>query len=142
MDYREIISKLVKIEGLSEEEIYGLVAIPPERDKGDYCLPCFKLAKLLKKPPQVIAAELAEGLELPPAFSKAEAVGGYLNFFLIKELFIRDTLEEILSAEEYGRSGEGAGRVVCIDYSSINIAKPFHRPPFHHRNRRGAVQDI
>jgi len=126
MDYREIISKLVKIEGLSEEEIYGLVAIPPERDKGDYCLPCFKLAKLLKKPPQVIAAELAEGLELPPAFSKAEAVGGYLNFFLIKELFIRDTLEEILSAEEYGRSGEGAGRVVCIDYSSINIAKPFH----------------
>ncbi len=126
MDYKEIISNLIKIEGVSKEEIYGLVAIPPEKDKGDFCLPCFKLAKVLKKPPQAIAGELAASLELPPCFSKAEAVAGYLNFFLNKELFIKDTLGEILSAAEYGKSNEGANKVICIDYSSINIAKPFH----------------
>lgn len=126
MDYRDIISKLVKIDGLSQREIYDLVAVPPERDKGDYCLPCFKLSKVLRKPPAAIASELAGSLELPPAISKAEAVNGYLNFFINKELFIKDTLKEILLTESYGRSDEGEGRVICIDYSSINIAKPFH----------------
>lgn len=126
MDYREIISELVKVEGISQRELYDLIEVPPERDKGDYALPCFKLAKLLRKPPAMIASELAKSLSLPPAITRVEAVGGYLNFFLNKELFISDTLAEVLSCERYGSSDEGQGKVVCIDYSSINIAKPFH----------------
>lgn len=126
MDYREIISKLICIEGMSQREIYDLVTVPPERDKGDYCLPCFKLSKLLRKPPAAIANELAGSLTLPKEISKVEALNGYLNFFVDKELFIKDTLDEILSSDSYGKSCEGEGRVICIDYSSINIAKPFH----------------
>lgn len=127
MNYIEEISKLIKIEGIGEEEIASLLTVPPERDLGDYALPCFRFAKALRKPPVKIAEELAAEIAGAPFLKDVRAVNGYLNFFIDRNDFTQNTLREILSAGvSYGESGEGAGRTICIDYSSINIAKPFH----------------
>ena len=127
MNYIEEISKLIKIEGIGEEEIASLLTVPPERDLGDYALPCFRFAKALRKPPVKIAEELAAEIAGAPFLKDVRAVNGYLNFFIDRNDYTQKTLREILSAGvSYGESGEGAGRTICIDYSSINIAKPFH----------------
>lgn len=127
MNYIEEISKLIKIEGIGEEEIASWLTVPPERDLGDYALPCFRFAKALKKPPVKIAEELAAEIAGAPFLKDVRAVNGYLNFFIDRNDFTQKTLREILSAGvSYGESDEGAGRTICIDYSSINIAKPFH----------------
>lgn len=127
MNYIEEISKLIKIEGIGEEEIASWLTVPPERDLGDYALPCFRFAKALKKPPVKIAEELAAEIAGAPFLKDVRAVNGYLNFFIDRNDFTQKTLREILSAGvSYGESGEGAGKTICIDYSSINIAKPFH----------------
>ncbi len=127
MNYIEEISKLIKIEGIGEEEIASWLTVPPERDLGDYALPCFRFAKALRKPPVKIAEELAAEIAGAPFLKDVRAVNGYLNFFIDRNDFTQKTLREILSAGvSYGESDEGAGRTICIDYSSINIAKPFH----------------
>ncbi len=127
MNYIEEISKLIKIEGIGEEEIASWLTVPPERDLGDYALPCFRFAKALRKPPVKIAEELAAEIAGAPFLKDVRAVNGYLNFFIDRNDFTQKTLREILSAGvSYGESGEGAGKTICIDYSSINIAKPFH----------------
>ncbi len=100
---------------------------PPNNELGDYAFPCFRLSKTMRKAPNLIAAELVTSLSLPAGFSRAEAVGGYVNFFVSKVDYAKAVLDRVLEAgERYGSSDEGAGRNVCIDYSSINIAKPFH----------------
>ena len=127
MDYKRYISEKLKIEGMSAEEIYGLIALPPTSDMGDYALPCFKLAKILRKSPVAIAETLKENFPIDEVISEASAVNGYLNFKVDKTSLTRQVLDRIFSeGDAYGASDEGAGKTICIDYSSINIAKPFH----------------
>ena len=127
MDYKKYISEKLAAEGISAEEIYSSIALPPDPSMGDYALPCFKFAKVLRKSPAVIAQTLAQSFPADGVIERAEAVNGYLNFTINKGALARETIDGVLAAgERYGSSAEGAGRTVCIDYSSVNIAKPFH----------------
>ncbi|MBQ8081196.1 MAG: arginine--tRNA ligase [Clostridia bacterium] len=108
------------------EDLSGLLEVPPDKKMGDYAFPCFRLSKPLRKAPPMIAQALAEAFDEPET-ARAEAVNGYLNFFLNRGNFAAETLSAILAApERWGSSEEGKGRTVCMDYSSINIAKRFH----------------
>ena len=108
------------------EEIRGLLAIPPDPAMGDYAFPVFRLAKALRMAPPKIALALADAWHADDV-ARAEALNGYLNFFLNRVNFAKDALNTVLSAgEKYGASDMGAGKTVCLDYSSINIAKRFH----------------
>ena len=127
MDYKKYISEKIKVEGISSEEIYESIALPPNLEMGDYALPCFKFAKVLRKSPVMIAESLQSTIETDEVISEVTAVNGYLNFKINKNGFVRATLDKILTEKDgYGSSKEGDGKTVCIDYSSINIAKPFH----------------
>jgi len=113
---------------LPEEEIKGHISTPPKPEMGDYALPCFPFSKRLKKDPKKIAAELAEKIELSPTpFKSAEAAGPYLNFKLDDAELAKTVLEAIFREQDrFGTSEVGAGYKVIVDYSSPNIAKPFH----------------
>lgn len=111
---------------LSADEIAGLLELPPDSAMGDYAFPCFKLARSLRKAPPMIAGELVKVINAD-FLSRVEAVGGYLNFFIDKALYASSVISEVLDkGEKYGSSDMGAGKTICIDYSSINIAKRFH----------------
>ena len=127
MDYKKYIAGKIKVDGVSEEEIYSSIALPPNSQMGDYALPCFKFAKVLRKSPVVIASELAAQISPDEVLSEITAVNGYLNFKINKVGLTREVLSEIeTKGERYGSSDMGRGRTICIDYSSVNIAKPFH----------------
>ncbi len=127
MDYKTYIAQRVTAEGVSQEEIVEAIAVPPDPALGDYALPCFKFAKILRRPPAAIAAELAERYPTDGVVCEANAAGGYLNFRIDRTGLARETVRAVLSErEEYGASDVGKGKTVCIDYSSVNIAKPFH----------------
>ena len=133
MDYKKYIAEKLNIEGITAEELYDMIALPPNLEMGDYALPCFKLAKLMRKSPVMIAEQLKQSIMSDEAImsdrvlKEVSAVNGYLNFTINKTDFVRATLDKILSEKDkYGASNEGEGKTVCIDYSSINIAKPFH----------------
>lgn len=127
MDYKNYIAEKIKIDGVSREEIYSSVALPPNSEMGDYALPCFKFAKILRKSPAVIAEELKSGFATDGVISEVSAVNGYLNFKVNKAELAKQVLGEIFEkGDKYGSSECGKGKTVCIDYSSVNIAKPFH----------------
>ena len=129
MDFKKIIAKNLKIEGVTEEEIVSSLAPTPDEKCGDVCLPCFKFAKALRKAPQMIATDLKNALDASGCalIGKTEIAGGYLNIFYNREEVVRLTVAEL---NEKGGSAykqkEANGKTVTIDYSSINIAKPFH----------------
>ena len=132
MDYKKYIADLISIDGVSVEEIYDSIALPPNTEMGDYALPCFKFAKILRKSPVVIAEELKSAMSdkivmSDQVISEISAVNGYLNFKINKNGFVRAAMDKILSEKDaFGSSDIGQGKTICIDYSSINIAKPFH----------------
>lgn len=116
-----------KIEGLSLEEIVGLIETPPNSEMGDYAFPCFRLAKVFRKAPNMIAADLAESIEAKDAISKVEPAGGYVNFFVNKSQLAKNVINDVLTqGKKYGHSELGKDKTVVIDFSSPNIAKPFH----------------
>jgi arginyl-tRNA synthetase len=109
-----------------EGELRQAIEVPPSVQLGDYAFPCFPLAKILRKAPQAIAAELAAAFQPTPRVTEARAVGPYVNFFVDRAAYSRAALSTILEqGSDYGRSAEGYGKTVVIDYSSPNIAKPF-----------------
>ncbi|WP_311538090.1 arginine--tRNA ligase [uncultured Anaerococcus sp.] len=127
-DFKEIIAKKLEGEdiGLSSEEIKNLIEIPPQENMGDYSFPCFQLAKTLRKNPAQIAGELVEKLEIED-FAEIKNIGPYINFFLNREKFQNEVVNTILDKkEDFGKSDMGKGKTVVIDFSSVNIAKPFH----------------
>lgn len=129
IDFKNSIAEAIsKVADLDEAEITGYIEVPDNTSFGDYAFPCFKLAKQFKKAPQIIAQELKEKLVLnKEIIEKIEIVGGYLNFFINRQTLVRTVLEEIAyKKEEYGKQTIGEGKNIVIDYSSPNIAKPFH----------------
>ncbi len=127
-DKKQILASILQFDGVSKQELLEMITVPTDAKNGDYSLPCFRLAKTLRKSPVQIAGDAADRLTcLPPPFKKVEAVNGYLNFFVDGTLCAEKVLTEISEkGSEYGTSKEGEGKAICIDYSSINIAKPFH----------------
>ena len=128
MDFkRELAAEFSRVTALPEEELLQMIEVPPDSGMGDYALPCFKLAKSMRRAPQQIASDLARQIIHPEFISRVEVAGSYINFFVDKLYFAKCVLADALDAgERYGSSAEGSGKTVVIDYSSINIAKPFH----------------
>ena len=111
---------------LTCEEIAAMLELPPDKKMGDFALPCFRLAKTLRKGPPMIAGALA-GKCCCAEIDRVEVVGGYLNIFLSRSALAKNIVEAVLAKPgRWGSSEIGAGKTVCLDYSSINIAKRFH----------------
>ena len=128
-NYVEKIADLIapQVEGLEREEILDMIETPADSKMGDYAFPCFKLAKIFRKAPPIIAKGIAEAIQDDPIFEKVEQVNAYVNMFLSKEEFARDVVSEVIvKGDDFGSSDMGAERPVIVEYSSPNIAKPFH----------------
>ncbi|MBO5477602.1 MAG: arginine--tRNA ligase [Clostridia bacterium] len=109
------------------EEIESKIETPKDKKNGDFAYPCFNLAKVLRNSPINIANQIKENIEENENISKVEVVNGFLNFYLNSENIVNDVLKGIVEkGTEYGKSTEGNGINIIVEYSSPNIAKPFH----------------
>ncbi|MBU5294158.1 arginine--tRNA ligase [Anaerosalibacter bizertensis] len=129
MDFKNEVVKIISglDEKLDEKEIMSLIEVPPSYEMGDYAFPCFKLAKIFRKAPNLIAEEISNKIQENSYFEKIENVGPYVNFFIDRAVLAETVLEEIKDEKErYGSSNIGKDKTVIVEYSSPNIAKPFH----------------
>ena len=127
MDNKQLIaSELAKvIDSLDQSAISNLLEQPKSSDLGDIAFPAFSLAKVERKAPQAIAADIAEKID-PSHFEKVVATGPYVNFFLNKAKISDQVIKEVIKeGADYGQQNEGQGENITIDLSSPNIAKPF-----------------
>lgn len=129
IDFKKEIAEIIakNLEGLTEDEIKSMIEIPQDQSMGDYAFPCFRLAKTMRKAPNLIAAELAEKLQGEQLFSEVSPVNAYVNMFVSREEMMKSTVSEVLKEKEnFGRSDIGGNKKVIVEFSSPNIAKPFH----------------
>ena len=128
VNFKELIAeKIAAVTEIEKEEILGYIEIPPNDEMGDFAFPCFKLAKVLRKAPNMIAEDLKSKIEIDKNIVKIEIVGGYLNFYINKLLLAETVLNEINNKkDDFGKTEYGKGKNIIVEYSSPNIAKPFH----------------
>ena len=129
IDYKENIAEILSphIEGLDSRELRDMIEVPTDDKMGDYAFPCFRLAKILRKAPPVIAKELAAALQGESIFASVEPVNAYVNMFISREAFAESLVSDVIKeGDMFGHSDIGAGKRVIVEYSSPNIAKPFH----------------
>ena len=131
IDFKKIIAEkicnAINLDDINEENIYKYIEIPPNKDMGDYAFPCFNLAKTLRKAPPIIANENKEKIELDDNIENVQVIGGYLNFYINKLKLSEIVLNEINDkGVNFGSSSLGQGKNIIVEYSSPNIAKPFH----------------
>ena len=111
---------------LTVADVTAMLETPPDKKLGDYALPCFRLSKTLRKAPQMIASALAEKMS-GEEIDRVEVVGGYMNIFVSRGSLAEGIVKAVLANPgRWGSSEVGKGKTVCLDYSSINIAKRFH----------------
>ncbi len=128
INFKQLIAELLhgQLNDLTVDEIYQSLEIPKNAEMGDYAFPTFRLAKQFRKAPAAIASELV-GKLATDNFKKIEAAGGYINFTIEPSEFAKAVIPEVhRAAADYGRQDIGAGKTVIVEYSSVNIAKPFH----------------
>ena len=129
MDFKEIIANAIsKVTNIKTEEIKQYIEVPKEKANGDYSFPCFRLAKELKQSPVNIANNIKEKIDIDEnIISKIDVVNGFLNFYVSKSKIAEATIAKFnAQKEKYGKSNMGEGKTVLVEYSSPNIAKPFH----------------
>ncbi|MDD6043471.1 MAG: arginine--tRNA ligase [Eubacteriaceae bacterium] len=129
VNFKEEIAKVLaeQVEGLELSEIMDMIEVPQDSKMGDYAFPCFKLAKVMRKAPPLIAKGIAAGISECELFEKVEQVNAYVNMFISKEEFVKDILDEVITkGDDFGKSELGEHKPVIVEYSSPNIAKPFH----------------
>ena len=127
MNLKLELSKKLKIKGVSQEEIYALLGTPPDAGLGDFCMPCFTIAKAAGKSPADVAAEVCKQAESAEGVSSALVAGGYANFKLDRNQFVAEIIKSVKDPQTIKDLGKvGAGKTLCIDFSSINIAKQPH----------------
>lgn len=129
INFKEKIADLLaaSIEGLTAEEICSMIEVPTDSKLGDYAFPCFRLAKAMRKAPAAIAADISGKLQGDSLFAKVESVNAYVNMFLARGAFLKEVVEAVAEEKEnFGSNDIGQNRKVIVEYSSPNIAKPFH----------------
>lgn len=129
MDFRQVlVAWLAEATGLAQEQTDNLLEIPPQENMGDYAFPCFQLAKTLRRAPPAIAADLAVRVGQQLDFiDTVQVAGGYLNFFLNRSALISQTIADTLRiGNGFAAGSEGRGQTIIVEFSSPNIAKPFH----------------
>lgn len=127
-DYKQKIAAAISANvDMSETDVYECIEYPKNPEMGDYSFPCFRLSKIMKKAPVLIAKDLADKVGHVDGFSKVEAASGFLNFYLDDARVAKEVVGAVLTEKgEYARENVGGGGMAVLEYSSVNIAKPFH----------------